>query len=98
MTRIDASRWNELSPLLDEVLELTDEQRQAWLETMRATRPQVAAELEKLLSELESLDAAGFLQGDPSALLGHNSLAGQAIGAYTLEAQIGHGGMGSVWL
>jgi len=72
MTRIDPSRWNELSPLLDEVLELTDEQRQAWLETLRARRPQVAVELEKLLGELQSLDAAGFLQGDPAALLGHN--------------------------
>src|SRR5215831_3641580 len=26
------------------------------------------------------------------------SLAGQTLGAYTLESQIGHGGMGSVWL
>src|SRR5215471_4759397 len=26
------------------------------------------------------------------------SLAGQVLGAYTLESQIGHGGMGSVWL
>src|SRR5262245_48388828 len=26
------------------------------------------------------------------------SLAGQTVGAYTLEAQIGQGGMGSVWL
>src|SRR5262245_55844203 len=26
------------------------------------------------------------------------SLAGQTVGAYTLESQIGQGGMGSVWL
>src|SRR5215813_8384457 len=98
MTRIDPTRWNELSPLLDEVLELSGEERLAWLDSLRTTRPQVAVELEKLLTELQSLDAAGFLQGDPSALLGHTSLVGQVIGVYMLEAQIGHGGMGSVWL
>ena len=31
-------------------------------------------------------------------MLGQPSLVGQSLGAYTLESQIGHGGMGSVWL
>jgi hypothetical protein len=64
MTRIDPGRWQELSPLLDEVLELAGEERRAWLEALRATRPEAAAELEALLLELQSLDAAGFLQSD----------------------------------
>jgi eukaryotic-like serine/threonine-protein kinase len=63
MTRIDATRWNELSPLLDEVLELSGDERAAWLQRLRNTRPDVAAELETLLAELRSLDRAGFLQG-----------------------------------
>src|SRR5437660_1337836 len=99
MSKIDSTRWSELSPLLDQLLELGGEERTAWLETLRATRPQVVAELEALLIDLESLDEEGFLEGDdPSKMLGQPSLAGQTFGAYTLESQIGHGGMGSVWL
>jgi serine/threonine protein kinase len=98
MTRMDATRWNELSPLLDEALELSDADRAVWLETLRTTRPEVAVELEELLNELQSLDQAGFLQGDPSRMLGQPSLVGQTVGSYILESQIGHGGMGSVWL
>src|SRR6266702_8703420 len=98
MTKIDPTRWNELSPLLDQVLELASEERLAWLETLRATQPDVAAELQTLLAELQALDDEGFLQGDPSRMLSQPSLAGQTFGAYTLEAPIGHGVMGSVWL
>src|SRR5258705_12037006 len=98
MMKIDSTRWGELSPLLDQVLELADEERVAWLEALRATRPDVAAELQTLLAELQALDDAGFLEGDPSKLLGQPSLVGQTFGAYTIEAPIGHGGMGSLGL
>jgi|KBSSwiStaDraftv2_1062776.scaffolds.fasta_scaffold00483_10 serine/threonine-protein kinase len=98
MMKIDSTRWGELSPLLDQVLELAGEERAAWLEALRATRPAAAAELQTLLAELQALDDAGFLEGDPSKMLGQPSLVGQAFGAYTIEAPIGHGGMGSVWL
>lgn len=98
MTRIDSTRWGELSPLLDQLLELAEEERAAWLEALRATRPDVVTELKALLADLQSLDDEGFLEGDPSRMLGQSSLAGQSFGAYTLESQIGHGGMGSVWL
>jgi hypothetical protein len=98
MTRIDPTRWSELSPLLDEVLELPSDERGAWLEVLRTTRRQTAAELEMLLAELQSLDAVGFLQGEAAHALSESSLVGQTIGAYTLESRIGHGGMGSVWL
>src|SRR5215470_6309030 len=37
-----------------------------------------------------------IVSSHPDQLLA--SLAGQTVGAYTLESQIGHGGMGSVWL
>src|SRR5882757_9815304 len=98
MMKIDSTRWGGLSPLLDQVLELAGEERAAWLEALRATRPEVVAELQTLLAELQALDDEGFLEGDPSRMLGQPSLVGQVFGAYTLESQIGHGGMGSVWL
>lgn len=98
MTRVDSTRWNELSPLLDQVLELSGAERSAWLESLRASQPDVAAELQVLLEELQSLDDKGFLAGNASRVLNQPSLAGQTFGNYTLESQIGHGGMGSVWL
>jgi hypothetical protein len=69
VTKFDPTRWNELSPLLDQVLELAGEERVAWLDALRATRPDVAAELQTLLAELQALDNEGFLEGDPSWML-----------------------------
>ena len=68
MKKIDSAHWKELSPLLDEVLELSSAARIAWLERLSATRPEVAVELHGLLTELQTLDAAGFLQGDPESV------------------------------
>ena len=68
MSRIDAYHWKELSPLLDEVLELAGEARTAWLDALRSRRPELAAEVQALLSELQTLDEAGFLQGDPPTI------------------------------
>ena len=69
MTKIDSNRWSALSPLLDEVLELTGAAREAWLEELRAARPEVATELVAMLAHLQSLDDAGFLQDDASEVL-----------------------------
>ncbi len=98
MARIDSNRWNELSPLLDQALELPAADRAAWLENLRASQPEVAAALANMLEELQTLDNQGFLAGNASSVLHQPSLAGQAFGNYTLESPIGHGGMGSVWL
>jgi hypothetical protein len=68
MRKIDSAHWKELSPLLDEVLDLGSEARVVWLEALGATRPEAAAELRGLLAELQSLDDVGFMQGDPEAV------------------------------
>jgi serine/threonine protein kinase len=98
MSGIDAVRWRELSSYLDQALELSGTDRLAWLETLRTTEPNVAAELQVLLGRLESLESSHFLEDDLSQFLKPESLVGQTLGAYTLEASVGRGGMGSVWL
>jgi hypothetical protein len=75
MATIDPSRWSELSPLLDKVLDLDGPERAAWLDALRGSRPEVSAELEVLLAQLRSLDATGFLQGDLATLVAR-ALAG----------------------
>ncbi len=94
----DPERWRELSPLLDEVLDLAATDRPAWFDTLRANRPDLAADVEALVAEHEALDRKGFLSG--SALEGESqpTLAGTVVGAYRLRAPLGQGGMGSVWL
>jgi eukaryotic-like serine/threonine-protein kinase len=96
MPSIDRTRWQALSPLLDRALEMSSDELAAWLEALRDRDPDLAAELAALLKEGASLDGERFLEG-PS-LAWPPSLAGQALGAWILETEIGQGGMGSVWL
>ena len=93
MAHIDRDRWRLLSPLLDRALDLSDAEREAWLETLRSESPELAAELSAVLSGEAAADQRGFLSGPLDV-----SLAGLRLGAYTLARPLGHGGMGSVWL
>jgi serine/threonine-protein kinase len=96
--RSAADRWQLLSPHLDHAFDLTTEQCQAWLAALRAEDATLAADLEALLRRDAMLSQSGYLEGmaPPPTLEG--SLAGHAVGAYTLRSLIGQGGMGSVWL
>jgi serine/threonine protein kinase len=94
---IDAASWQALSPLLDRVLEIPQEERAAWLARLRADNPRLAAEIEALLETSRAVGVERFLE-DPPIAVRPATLAGQILGAYTLEAPLGQGGMGSVWL
>lgn len=87
-----------LQDLLDQALDLDPDARRAMLERLRVARPDVAAELDLLLSAEAQLDARGFLRARGSDGPAVPGLAGQRVGAYTLERPLGHGGMGTVWL
>ncbi len=95
---IDNDRWQVLSPLLDRALELSGNGRVAWLAALREKDPAIAAEIDTLLDDARVLDSEGFLVHGPSAMPPPATLVGQPVGAYTLEAPLGQGGMGSVWL
>ena len=96
---VTRERWQALSPLLDRALELEGGERLAWLGKLSEKDPALAAELEAFLGERSTVEREGFLAFSPlSAYAPRASLAGHALGAYTLESQLGQGGMGSVWL
>src|SRR3954469_23493877 len=85
-------RWRELSPYLDEVLEIDLEDRSAWLATIRARDPGVASDLEMLLAEHQAIHDSGFLDGGivlRSSTQPNLSLSGQTLGAYRLLSLIG---------
>src|SRR5689334_21026254 len=91
------SLWLKLSPLLDGALDLAPEDRPAYLATLRAQEDELASAIEMLLAEHDRVIASGFLEAPPVVEAAPTSLAGQTIGAYTLERPLGIGGMGTVW-
>jgi serine/threonine protein kinase len=98
MSKLSPDQWQALSPRLDEALGMTDDERSTWFSTLRAENPTLAHQLEILLQEHRVLSEEGFLDERPVELPGATGLAGQTFGVYTLVSQIGHGGMGTVWL
>ncbi len=89
--------WQAVSPHLDELLDVPEQERSAWLESLRGRNPALAAQLEALLNEHEAVVQESFLDLGP-AVPAFPAMAGRAVGAYKLIEPIGEGGMGSVWL
>ena len=90
---MDHDRWRALEPLLDRVLDLSDEERDTWLSDLRQSSPGLADEIVSFLSGEADADRSGFLS-EPLDI----TLEGLVLGSYTLARELGHGGMGSVWL
>src|SRR5262252_2197677 len=98
MKRFDRARWQRASPWLDLVLDLPAQDREGRLRELRASEPDVAADVEAMLAQHRVLSAEGFLDARPLVQPPEPALAGATVGAYRLVSPIGYGGMGSVWL
>ena len=98
MSKISPDQWQALSPHLDQALEMAGEERSTWLSSLQSESPTLAYQLEVLLREHHALSEEGFLEASALELPEGPGLAGQTLGVYTLVSQIGHGGMGTVWL
>ncbi len=96
---MDSALWRSLSPLLDEALDLAPDARAAFVAAVRLQSRELADALAALLADHERVLASGFLDDSVHAeVAGLAALAGQHVGAYTLERPLGAGGMGAVWL
>src|SRR5580692_11225025 len=98
MSTLRPEQWLVLSPYLDQALAMSEDARAAWLSSLGEQNPALAAQLAALLDEHSMLAQEGFLENGPATLPIVSRLSGQTIGPYKLIAEIGQGGMGSVWL
>src|SRR5450631_1282595 len=96
MAKLDSNLWRQVSPFLDEALELDPSSREPWLADLEREQPEIARELRELLNLHAAVRTSGFLER--SLLPSDDLLIGKQIGAYTVERLLGRGGMGSVWL
>ena len=99
MATVPPDQWRPFSEYLDQALDLPDAERAAWLTALQQSNPQLAAAVADALSQRERRGYAEFL-AEP--LLPHEqivgaTLIGRHVGPYVIEAEVGRGGMGSVW-
>lgn len=100
MAGLSADEWHSLSEHLDQVLDLDESARRAWLADLDENDPAMAALVAHALAMRDQAGFADFL-GGPSLLpleaASEPTLIGRSVGPYVIEAEIGRGGMGSVW-
>jgi eukaryotic-like serine/threonine-protein kinase len=96
--------WRRVSDLFDEVIELAESERIAYVRKIWAQEPAVAKELMALLVAAANADKAprktqkfntALSEALAEPVAGYAT--GRKFGAWTLDNRIGRGGMGEVW-
>lgn len=100
MSDPESQQWQRLSEHLDRVLELSQPECARYLAALEDSDFEIAVLLRRLLAAREQADFAEFLSESPRLIpdaLAEATLIGRRVGPYVIEAEIGSGGMGSVW-
>ncbi|MEP6570540.1 MAG: protein kinase [Acidobacteriota bacterium] len=105
---MNAETWQQLKPLFHAALELGPAERSAFLASACKDDGELRVQVEKLLAAHDepgdflvspALVKAGRISADAELLnLDGVERAGQRVGAYEIIREIGHGGMGTVFL
>ncbi len=105
---MDPRRWQRVEQVFFAVLDRPDEERAAAAAKLCGDDRDLLGEVERLLAADRTMTSGGFLDAAPQAVAAVNDATSDAtgddhrrgtqIGRYTVERQIGEGGMGSVLL
>ena len=100
MADISKEEWQVLSEYLDQALDLDESARDEWLSHLRSKDPEMAERVMQAIEVRRQDGFSRFMAGGPvlsSEEMPDVTLIGRRVGAYEIEAEIGRGGMGSVW-
>lgn len=92
-------RWQQIKDLFHSALERDSTQRSAYMAEVCAGDPDLRSEVESLLAYDER--EASFLSaplGEIRTTSADDAMVGRQVGPYRLVREIGHGGMGAVYL
>jgi len=95
---MDAAKWAKVKEILDQTFDLSTEERSTFLAEQDISTD-VRSEVESLLAQEKG--AENLMQVSAVAFsrdLLSDDLAGQQIGQYKVIGELGHGGMGAVYL
>jgi eukaryotic-like serine/threonine-protein kinase len=99
---MDAERWQRIKDAFSAALDLPSEERAEWLSFTLPDDPSLAREVKELLA---AHDAAGdfYEQGALAAVPAvqqrlEGAVEGMRVGPYRVLSELGHGGMGAVYL
>jgi serine/threonine protein kinase len=100
LKRITREQWRSISAYLDQALELEEPERAQWLGALGQNDPAAAELLSIVLADREQEGFSQFM-ADPMPIpvdyIRQATLVGRQVGPYVIEAEVGRGGMGSVW-
>jgi serine/threonine-protein kinase len=88
----------DTSAYLSRALEVPIAQRDAWLELLASSEPDVAADVRRLLAAQTTAGFAHFLNEPMAQAPAPRALTGELIGSFRVLREIGHGGMAVVYL
>jgi serine/threonine protein kinase len=98
---MDPERWRRVRTVLEQAVAIESSERPAFL-TKACPDPDERREVESLLAEHDR--AAGFLEGGAAAVAAGLARSrsrlepGRVVGSYRIVRELGHGGMGVVYL
>ena len=102
---IDVGSWKVLSGLLDQALELPPPALEGWLDALAPEYEALKPQLRRMLTRHSQVETGDFLNTLPKFDVDpaqdapvSTERSGDVIGPYSLERELGSGGMGVVWL